>query len=65
MLPESAGEDAIQGKLLLHLHNEFPADVGCFCIYFLNVLELEPGQAIFLEANLPHAYLAGGKPVFR
>lgn len=51
----------LQKSLFLRLHSEFPGDVGCFCIYFLNILDMEPGQAIFLEANLPHAYLKGGK----
>lgn len=49
-----------QGELLLRLHSQFPGDVGCFCIYFLNHITLEPGQAMFLGPNLPHAYLSGG-----
>lgn len=57
----SAGQDtsSLQGELLLRLNSQFPGDVGCFCIYFLNILRLQPGEAMFLEANLPHAYLAG------
>jgi mannose-6-phosphate isomerase len=47
------------GDLLLRLHDQFPGDVGCFCIYFLNFVTLDIGQAIFLNANLPHAYLYG------
>jgi mannose-6-phosphate isomerase len=38
----------------------FPNDVGCFCIYFLNYIQLLPGQAIYLGANEPHAYIHGG-----
>ena len=34
-------------------------DVGCFCIYYLNVVTLKPGEAIFLAANVPHAYIKG------
>ncbi|KAL3847156.1 hypothetical protein ACJMK2_018085 [Sinanodonta woodiana] len=45
--------------VLSKLSEEFPGDVGCFAIYFLNVINLEPGEAMFLEANLPHAYLSG------
>jgi len=48
-------------ETVLRLHNQFPGDVGCFCVYFLNLMNLLPGQAIFLNANIPHAYLAGGK----
>ncbi|KAK6196406.1 hypothetical protein SNE40_001638 [Patella caerulea] len=56
-----AGQDttAYNAQLLLKLHEEFPGDVGGFAIYFLNIITLKPGQAMFLEANLPHAYLFG------
>ncbi|XP_064615035.1 mannose-6-phosphate isomerase-like [Liolophura sinensis] len=47
------------GDILLKLHREFPGDIGCFVAYFLNLMKLQPGQAMFLEANLPHAYLSG------
>ncbi|XP_041352490.1 mannose-6-phosphate isomerase-like [Gigantopelta aegis] len=45
--------------VLLKLSKEFPGDVGAFSIYFLNIITLVPGEAMFLEANLPHAYLSG------
>ena len=38
---------------------DFPGDVGCFVIYFLNLIQLKPGEAMFLGPNLPHAYLSG------
>ncbi|XP_063782448.1 mannose-6-phosphate isomerase isoform X2 [Pseudophryne corroboree] len=47
------------GDLLLTLHSQFPGDIGCFAIYFLNVVTLEPGEAMYLGANEPHAYLEG------
>ncbi|XP_064123332.1 mannose-6-phosphate isomerase isoform X2 [Loxodonta africana] len=50
----------IYGELLLELHQQYPGDIGCFAIYFLNLLTLKPGEAMFLEANVPHAYLKGG-----
>uniref|UniRef100_A0A8P0NJ79 Mannose-6-phosphate isomerase n=2 Tax=Canis lupus familiaris TaxID=9615 RepID=A0A8P0NJ79_CANLF len=49
----------IYGELLLQLHQQYPGDIGCFAIYFLNLLTLKPGEAMFLEANVPHAYLKG------
>lgn len=52
----------ICGDLLLQLHQQYPGDIGCFAIYFLNLLTLKPGEAMFLEANVPHAYLKGGEP---
>ena len=55
------GAGDLNADLLLRLYEQFPGDVGCFVCYFLNHMTLKPGQAIFLEANLPHAYLKGGK----
>merc|ERR1719203_1934347 len=46
-------------RLFQRLWYDFPGDVGCFVIYFLNLLVLEPGEAMFLGPNVPHAYLAG------
>ncbi|XP_055616967.1 mannose-6-phosphate isomerase [Toxorhynchites rutilus septentrionalis] len=46
-------------QLFLKLHEDFPNDVGLLSIFFLNILDLKPGQAIYLGANVPHAYLAG------
>jgi len=45
--------------LFQRLHGQYPGDVGCFVIYFLNVLKLVPGESMFLGPNIPHAYLAG------
>ncbi|XP_028679021.2 mannose-6-phosphate isomerase [Erpetoichthys calabaricus] len=57
----AAGRDTSgsNGDLLLQLHSQFPGDIGCFSIYFLNFVHLEPGEAMFLGANEPHAYLYG------
>nr|XP_020478774.1 mannose-6-phosphate isomerase isoform X2 [Monopterus albus] len=57
----AAGKDtsSSNGDLLLRLHSQYPGDIGCFSIYFLNQVVLDPGQAMFLGANEPHAYLYG------
>ena len=34
-------------------------DRGIFSIYFFNLLHLQPGQAVFQDAGVPHAYLEG------
>ncbi len=34
-------------------------DRGIFSIYFFNLVELQPGEAIFQDAGVPHAYLEG------
>lgn len=46
-------------RLVAKLHSLYPGDPGCFAPFFLNYLTLEPGQAIFLEANKLHAYIEG------
>ncbi|KAF4032331.1 Phosphomannose isomerase type I [Phytophthora infestans] len=46
-------------KLVLRLDDEYPGDIGCFCPFLLNYITLEPGEAMFLGANEPHAYLFG------
>jgi len=48
-------------ELVLRLNEQFPKDVGIFCSFLLNVVELQPGEACFLQANEPHAYLSGRK----
>lgn len=45
--------------LFKRLWIEYPFDVGCFCVFLLNYVCLNPGEAIFLAANEPHAYLSG------
>jgi mannose-6-phosphate isomerase len=47
--------------LALELHKQYPYDVGILCVFLLNVVNLEAGQAMFLQANEPHAYIHGGK----
>lgn len=46
-------------ELIKRLADEYPGDVGVFCVFFLNAMALAPGEAIFLGANEPHAYLRG------
>lgn len=46
-------------RLILRLDSQYPGDVGIFAAYFLNYIKIKPGQAIYLEANEPHAYLSG------
>ena len=46
-------------ELILRLNQQYPGDVGCFCALLLNYVILKPGEAMFLAANEPHAYLSG------
>lgn len=34
-------------------------DRGVFSIYFFNIVQVQPGQAVFQGAGIPHAYLEG------
>lgn len=46
-------------QLVLTLNRQYPDDVGIFAAFFLNVISLQPGQAMYLPANEPHAYVSG------
>lgn len=54
-------EEAQLADLVIRLHNQFPGDVGVFCSFVLNYVKLEKGEALFLGAGEPHAYLSGGE----
>jgi len=58
--PTVGGESAKSlAELLIRLNSQFPGDVGLFCTFVLNYVRLSPGEAMFLRANEPHAYLSG------
>merc|ERR1712228_6451 len=46
-------------ELLPRLQGQYPGDVGVLAVFMLNCFLLRPGEGIFLDANLPHAYLSG------
>jgi mannose-6-phosphate isomerase len=44
----------------LKLYPKYPnGDVGLFVLFFLNYRVLHQGEAVFLKADVPHAYLKG------
>ncbi|MBY7886527.1 mannose-6-phosphate isomerase, class I [Vibrio fluvialis] len=45
--------------LILDLAEQYPNDVGLFAPLLLNVITLKPGEAMFLCARTPHAYIKG------
>lgn len=45
--------------LVLRLDKQFPGDIGVFCPFMLNYVKLAPGEAMFLGAGEPHAYVSG------
>lgn len=46
-------------QLALRLEKQYPADVGVISSFFFNYVKLKPGEALYLGANEPHAYLYG------
>jgi mannose-6-phosphate isomerase len=44
---------------MLRLADDYPADIGVLSPIILNLICLEPGQAVFLDAGELHAYLEG------
>lgn len=47
-------------ELLIRLNEQFPDDIGLFCGgLLLNHCSLKSGEAIFLRAKDPHAYISG------
>lgn len=39
--------------------HSFPGDAGVIAALLLNLFRLQPGEALFLAAGVPHAYLSG------
>lgn len=52
-------DDSKLAKVFMQLQEDFPFDVGSLSLFFLNLVELKPGQSIYLAAKIPHAYLDG------
>ncbi len=43
----------------LYLQSQYPFDIGILSPLFLNLLELQPGEAIYISAGILHSYLEG------
>jgi mannose-6-phosphate isomerase len=46
-------------QCVIELYEEYPFDIGVLSPVILNLICLEPGQAMFLQAGTLHAYLDG------
>jgi len=51
--------DADSCRWMQKLHQYYPDDIGVLAPLFLNMVCLEPGQAMFLSAGQLHSYLEG------
>ncbi|KAI3326381.1 mannose-6-phosphate isomerase [Xylariaceae sp. AK1471] len=49
----------IMSQLVGRLNKQFPDDIGLFVLFFLNYVQLSPGEALFLKADDIHAYVSG------
>ncbi|MFA5203665.1 MAG: mannose-6-phosphate isomerase, class I [Lentisphaeria bacterium] len=54
-----AGPRTPHDQWFLELARQYPGDRGAVSLYFLNLVHLQPGEALFLAADEPHAYLKG------
>ncbi|XP_075475833.1 mannose-6-phosphate isomerase 2-like [Primulina tabacum] len=46
-------------QLVLKLEKQYPGDIGVIAAFLLNYVKLNPGEALYLGANEPHAYIYG------
>jgi len=53
------GQHEDRDTCFLQLAAKCPGDPGSLSAYFLNYLALQPGDAFYMAANEPHAYLQG------
>ncbi len=53
------GEFDLECRTVLELGEAYPGDAGVLAAVLLNRIVLQPGEAIYLPAGNPHAYLRG------
>ncbi|CAH0536189.1 mannose-6-phosphate isomerase, class I [Vibrio marisflavi] len=51
--------DSTLYSLILKLEKQYPGDIGLFAPLMLNIITLKPGEAMYLDALTPHAYIEG------
>jgi len=54
-----AAETARLAEVVLTLIRAMPGDAGVLVAVLLDVIDLEPGEAIFVDPGVPHAYVSG------
>ncbi|MGF1751754.1 mannose-6-phosphate isomerase, class I [Vibrio cionasavignyae] len=59
LLMKTQRENGPVFALIAELEQQYPGDVGLFTPLLLNVVTLQPGQAMYLDAETPHAYIKG------
>ncbi|ASA55566.1 mannose-6-phosphate isomerase, class I [Vibrio gazogenes] len=56
---QQAQHDEPLARLILDLAQDYPEDIGLFSATLLHYVVLQPGEAMYLDAKTPHAYLKG------
>jgi mannose-6-phosphate isomerase len=56
---DRSSEDFWAARAAITYSRDGHIDRGIFSIYLFNLVHLQPGQAVFQDAGLPHAYLEG------
>lgn len=56
---KESGKGSELDELILKLGNQFPGDSGIFAPLLFNHMKLKTGEAFFIDANEPHAYIQG------
>ena len=59
LLTYAANQTSLVFETIKQLAAVYPDDMGIFSPLLLNVVKLNPGEAMFLYAETPHAYLQG------
>ena len=58
-LAQEGGEFGREARMALELSERYPGDAGVLAALLLNLVVLQPGEALFLPAGNLHAYLSG------
>nr|CAG4650216.1 EOG090X07LH [Sida crystallina] len=56
---DATEQEKLLCQLFVRIAADFPGDVGCWAIYLMNYVVLQPGESMFLGPNVPHAYIYG------
>jgi mannose-6-phosphate isomerase len=58
-LAQAGGEFRAEARMALELSERYPGDAGVLAALLLNLVVLQPGEALYLPAGNLHAYLSG------
>jgi len=55
----SVHDDGFEWELMRDLARQYPGDPALIAPLYLSIFHLEPGEAIFIKAGVPHSYIHG------